>query len=120
MHELHLMKQVVKAAEAGLCDTPAARPTLVRIKIRSWSHVMAEHDGSTLHAAFELAARGTRMEGAKLEVGQFAGEAWCPRCHWDGNTQGEARLCPCCGGPTLIGREAPEVVVHELVVEELT
>ncbi|MCP9439727.1 MAG: hydrogenase maturation nickel metallochaperone HypA [Nitrospira sp.] len=114
------MKQVVKAVETGLDDTSKARPILVRIKLRPWSHLMVEHDLSTLRATFQLAARGTRAEGAELEVVEFAGEAWCPRCQWDGTAQGEAPLCPRCGGPALTGQEAPELVVHELVVEDTT
>lgn len=120
MHELHLMKQVVNAVEGGLDDAPKAKPLVVRLKIRSWSHLIAGHDLSTLRAAFELAARGTRIEGMELEVVQFAGEAWCPQCKWDGTPQGASDRCPVCGGPILKGQEAPELVVHELVVEETT
>ncbi|CUQ65559.1 putative Hydrogenase nickel incorporation protein HypA [Candidatus Nitrospira inopinata] len=116
MHELHLMKQVVKAVEAGLASSPGAKPLTVRLKVRLGSHMM-EHEPSTIQTSFELAARGTRLEGATVEIRPFDGKGWCPRCRWDGTLEGAA-LCPRCGGTMLQGQEAPEVVVHEVVVEE--
>lgn len=117
MHELHLMKQVVKAVEAALEKRPQARPVTVRLKVRSSSHLV-EHDSVTLQTAFELAAQGTRLEGATVELLPFAGGAWCPGCRWDGTLQTPNSLCPNCGGVVLRDEEAPEVVIHEVVVEE--
>lgn len=117
MHEFHLMTQVVKAVEAGLQGATQARPVLVRLKIRALSHLLAQ-DPSTLHTAFALAAQGTKAEGAKLEIIPVSGEAWCPRCKTDVAAMGLDRGCSTCGGPVLTGPAAPEVLVHELVVEE--
>jgi hydrogenase nickel incorporation protein HypA/HybF len=117
MHEFHLMTQVVKAVEAELQGTAQARPVLVRLNIRAWSHLLAR-DPSALHTAFALAAQGTRAEGAKLEIIPVSGEAWCPRCKIDGAAIGPDGSCVTCGGPVLTGQAVPEVLVHELVVEE--
>ncbi len=117
MHELHVMRQVVKAVEAALEKRPQAKPVTVRLKVRSGSH-LREHDPVTIQTAFELAARGTRLEGVTIELLPFAGEAWCSGCRWDGMLQTPNGLCPNCGGVMLRDKEAPEVVVHEIVVEE--
>lgn len=111
------MRQVVKAVEAALEKRPQAKPVTVRLKVRPGSHLV-EHDSATLQTAFELAARGTRLERATVELLPFAGEAWCPGCQWDGILQAPNGLCPNCGGVILRDEEAPEVVVHEVVVEE--
>ncbi|MCP9456753.1 MAG: hydrogenase maturation nickel metallochaperone HypA [Nitrospira sp.] len=111
------MKQVIKAVEAALEKRPQAKPVTVRLKTRPGSHLM-EHDPATVQAVFEWAVRGTRLEGATVELVPFAGEAWCPGCRWDGTLQTPNRLCPNCGGVILQGEGAPEVVVHEVVVEE--
>jgi Zn finger protein HypA/HybF involved in hydrogenase expression len=111
------MKQVVKAVEAGLASSPGARPLTVRLKVRLGSHMM-EHEPSTIQTPFQLAARGTRLEKATVELLPFAGEAWCPGCRWDGTLEGGMAPCPRCGGTMLHGQEAPEVVVHEVLVEE--
>lgn len=89
----------------------------VRLKVRLGSHMM-EHEPSTIQTSFELAARGTRLEKATLEIRPFDGNGWCPGCRWDGALQTLNSLCPNCGGVMLRDEEAPEVVVHEVLVEE--
>lgn len=111
------MKQVVQTVEAALEKRPETKPVTVRLKVRSGSHLM-EHDPATIQTAFEWATRGTRVEGATVELLPFSGEAWCPGCRWDGTLQSSNSLCPHCGGLVLRGRAAPELVVHEVVVEE--
>lgn len=125
MHELHLMAQVVKAVEAGLQGAPNARASVVRLKVNALSHLLSD-DRSALQAAFALAVRGTVAEGATLEIIPVSGEPWCPRCppavRQTGETgapiTGPVDICPTCGGPMAVGREVPEVMVHEVVVEE--
>lgn len=125
MHELHLMAQVVKAVEAGLQGAPSAKPTVVRLKVNALSHLLAD-DRSTLYTAFALAARGTVAEGATLEIIPVSGDSWCPRClpaaRQAGGTYapitGPDEVCPTCGGRMVAEKEVPEVMVHEVVVEE--
>ena len=111
------MTQVVKAAEAELQGAAQARLVLVRLKIQASSHLLTQ-DLSTLHTAFALAAQGTRAEGAKLEVIPVFGKAWCLQCKTETLAIAADGICGACGGPIVAGPSAPEVVVHELVVEE--
>jgi hydrogenase nickel incorporation protein HypA/HybF len=117
MHELHLMRQVVKAAEAGLLETEGARLSVVRLKVSTLSHLLA-HGQSSIQTAFVLAARGTKAEGATLEIVPVPGDAWCPRCNRSAAVTGSDDACSACGGPVVAGPAVPEVVLHELVVEE--
>ena len=117
MHEFHLMTQVVKAVEAKLQGTSDARLSVVRLKISARSHLLT-HDQATLQTTFGLAARGTKAEGATLEIIPVPGEAWCPECKSDTTITGLDNTCPVCGGPVIAGREKPEVVLHELVVQQ--
>ncbi len=117
MHEFHLMTQVVKAVEDGLRGEAQARPVLVRLKIQAASHLLTQ-DPSVLQTAFDLAAKGTRAEGAKLNITPISGEAWCPRCKTEVAARGADGVCASCGGPVVTGQAAPEVMVHEVVVEE--
>jgi hydrogenase nickel incorporation protein HypA/HybF len=117
MHEFHLMTQVVKAVEAGLQGVAQAKSIVVRVKIRASSHLLTQA-ASTLHTAFALAAQGTKAEGAMLEIIPVPGDAWCPRCKKDLAARGADGVCPTCGGSILSGPDAPEMVVHELVLEE--
>jgi Zn finger protein HypA/HybF involved in hydrogenase expression len=117
MHEFHLMTQVVKATEAGLQGVAQAKSIVVRVKIRASSHLLTQ-ELSLLHTAFALAAQGTKADGATLEIIPVPGDTWCPRCKMDLATIGVEGVCPTCGGEILSGPDAPEMVVHELVVEE--
>lgn len=117
MHEFHLMTQVVKTVEAELSGTKNAKLSVVRLKVSALSHLLT-HDYAALQTAFGLAARGTRAEGAALEIIPVPGHAWCPHCKQETAVAGSADICPACEGP-LIGEPAePEVVLHELVVTE--
>lgn len=117
MHELHLMTQIVKAVETQLQGTGAAKLSVVRLKVSTLSHLL-DHDHSTLQTVFGLAARGTRVEGAALEIIPVQGEAWCPECMSGTAITGLDNTCRSCGGPVIAGPEEPEVVLHELVVME--
>jgi len=111
------MTQVVKAVEAGLQAAAKARLVMVRLKIHASSHLLIQ-DLSTLHAAFAVAAQGTRVEGAKLEVIPVSGEAWCPHCKTEVLAIAADGVCGTCGGPVVVGQSIPEAMVHELVVED--
>jgi Zn finger protein HypA/HybF involved in hydrogenase expression len=117
MHEFHLMTQVVKAVETELQEVARAKSIVVRVKIRASSHLLAQ-EPSILHTAFALAAQGTKAAGATLEIIPLSGDAWCPRCKMDLAARGAEGVCPACGGLILSGPDAPEMVVHELVLEE--
>lgn len=117
MHEFHLMTQVVKAVEDGLRGAAQARPVLVRLKIQAASHLLAQ-DPSVLQTAFDSAAKGTKVEGAKLEIIPVPGDAWCPHCKTEVTAIAANGACRACGGPVVAGQSVPEVMVHELVVEE--
>jgi hydrogenase nickel incorporation protein HypA/HybF len=114
MHELHLMAQVVKAVKAKLDETVDGKLSTVRLKVSALSHLFA-HDQSALQTAFMLAARGTKAEGATLELIPVPCNAWCPQCRRDISVAQSQEACSGCGG-LVVGSVEPEVVIHELVV----
>jgi len=116
MHELHLMTQVVKAVEARLGETESAILSVVRLKVSTLSHIMT-HDRAALQMVFDMVARGTRAEGAILEIIPVPGNAWCPSCNRETMVAGLDDTCSACGASTIVGSAEPEVVVHELVVQ---
>lgn len=117
MHELHLMKQVVKAVEAKLGETGGGKLSAVRLKVSALSHLLA-HDRSALQTAFILAARDTKAEGATLEIISVPGDAWCPQCRRGVSVTQSQETCSICGGLLVVGSAEPEAVIHELVVRE--
>lgn len=117
MHEFHLMTQVVKVVGEKLNGTGSARLSAVRLKVSALSHLLT-HEHSALQMAFELAARGTKAEGAALEIIPVPGSAWCPGCNRETAVAGPDDACPACGGSMIVGPGEREVVVHELVVQQ--
>lgn len=117
MHELQLMTQVVKAVEARLGETGSTHLSVVRLKVSALSHVMT-HDQVALQMMFDMVARGTKAEGATLEIIPIPGNAWCPSCKRETAVTGPDDACSTCGATTIVGPEEPDVVVHELVVQQ--
>lgn len=106
MHELSIAVSLVESA----CDQlpqlgDGARIAALHVRIGPLAGVVTE----ALRFSFDVAAAGTAIEGARLEIEEVALTAWCDRCG------GERRLvsmqllqCPDCGAPTpriLTGRE---------------
>lgn len=116
MHELHLMRQIVKAVETSLSETGDTQLSVVRLKVSAISHLLT-HDHATLQAAFQLAARGTKAEDARVEVIPVPADVWCPRCQRDVSVTPAHEVCPVCGEPVVAWSTEPEVVLHELVVQ---
>ncbi|HMS83872.1 MAG TPA: hydrogenase maturation nickel metallochaperone HypA [Nitrospira sp.] len=117
MHELYLMTQVVKAVETKLGETGSAKLSAVRLKVSALSH-MFTHDGASLQTAFSLAARGSMAEGAALEIIPVPGDAWCPACCRACMVTRSNESCSVCGGTVMASSVEPEVVIHELVIQE--
>lgn len=64
MHELSLLRDLMKKIDTIAADNDAKRVTRVRVKIGALAHI----SGSHFRGHFEDAARKTIAEGAVLEV----------------------------------------------------
>ena len=64
MHELSLLRDLMKKIDTIATDNDAKRVTRVRVKIGALAHI----SGSHFRGHFEDAARKTVAEGAVLEV----------------------------------------------------
>jgi Zn finger protein HypA/HybF involved in hydrogenase expression len=115
MHELALMRDVVRLVEDRLRVEPGARVVLVRLRVSALSHLGQDHPGD-LDAIFAMAAAGTSAAGARLEVTRIPVPATCAACGGRSELETWPATCPACGGGHLTAEEIPEVVVHELVV----
>ncbi|WP_176697828.1 hydrogenase maturation nickel metallochaperone HypA [Candidatus Nitrospira nitrosa] len=106
----------MKTVEAGLSEEGDAKLSVVRLKVSALSHLLTQ-DHATLQATFQLAARGTKAEGVRLEVIPVPADAWCPECK-SGMTVTELNdTCSACEGSVIATSGQPEVVLHELVVQ---
>lgn len=117
MHEVHLMQQVVKVIEEALQERRDAKPTVVRLRVSSLSH-LAGHDQSTVQSAFELASIGTRLQGARLEIATVPVQNQCRSCGLTSKGTPLVNRCEACGSGDIAFDDVPEMLVHEVVVTE--
>ncbi len=117
MHEWQLMEQVVKMVEDALHQAPRSKPSVVRLKVSTQSHVF-EQDEATLQSVFAAAAQGTIAEQATLEILPVPVTARCLVCGASCEITESLQRCPGCGSASLDAEPIPEVVLHEVVVEE--
>jgi hydrogenase nickel incorporation protein HypA/HybF len=64
MHELTLLADIMRKIEGVADDEHATRVTAVHLQLGALAHISPDH----LREHFEQAARGTRAEGARLEI----------------------------------------------------
>jgi hydrogenase nickel incorporation protein HypA/HybF len=88
MHELAITQSVVETVAERV---GAARVAEVRMRIGRLSGVLPD----AVRFCFEVAAAGTSLEGASLEIDEPAGRARCRSCGVDFDLADPILLCPC-------------------------
>jgi hydrogenase nickel incorporation protein HypA/HybF len=88
MHELAITQSVV---DAIVDHTGEARVRRVSLEIGTLSGVLAE----SVRFCFDLVARGTTVEGARLVITQPPGRAACRDCEREFGVDDLIALCPC-------------------------
>lgn len=100
MHELAITQSIV---DAVLDQTGDRRVTAVRLRVGRLAGVVPD----ALEFCFDLVSAGSRLEGARLEIEEPAGEAHCRSCGDDFHLPDLILLCPCGSADVevLAGRE---------------
>jgi hydrogenase nickel incorporation protein HypA/HybF len=88
MHELALMERMVAEVEARVRPS---RVGCVRMQIGQLAGVLPE----TLEFCFALCARGTVLDGARLEIDEILGRGLCRRCGRFVAMETLSDRCPC-------------------------
>ena len=112
MHESSLAKQILNAV---LERAQVERAPRVRA-VRGWVAETETLSSESLSFHFAAHARGTRAEGARLELRLIHVEARCRACGTTYSPEHHMLLCPACGGtdgeflgPTGLGIDVLEV-----------
>jgi hydrogenase nickel incorporation protein HypA/HybF len=88
MHELGIARNIVGIVSEAADGRPVTRVT---VEIGALSGVLAE----AIAFCFEVAAEGTAMEGAALEIIRVEGRARCRSCGAEFATPAHYTPCPC-------------------------
>ncbi|HEY6476249.1 MAG TPA: hydrogenase maturation nickel metallochaperone HypA [Polyangia bacterium] len=88
MHELALMENMVAAVGERVRPARVGR---LRLQIGQLAGVLPE----TIAFCFALCARGTALDGARLEIDEVCGRGLCRRCGGDVTMETAADRCRC-------------------------
>jgi hydrogenase nickel incorporation protein HypA/HybF len=109
MHELGVTTQIVEQVSDRLAELapPGARVATVHLEIGRLSGYTAE----SVRSCFDLAAAGTPLEGARLDVAEPPGRARCASCDQLVDVPDALASCPRCGGTDLTVHDGQQLRV---------
>jgi hydrogenase nickel incorporation protein HypA/HybF len=106
VHELSIALSLVDAACEAAAPLGNVRVEALHVRLGALSGVVKE----ALAFSFAIAASGTRIDGARLDIEEVAVTAYCPQCDAERTLDAAsfALRCPVCDGPLtklIHGRE---------------
>jgi hydrogenase nickel incorporation protein HypA/HybF len=115
MHELSIARNLIEMAETAARDAGASRVTRLRLELGQMSGVVS----GALLFCFDVAAQGTLVEGAQLDIELLPVVVHCPACGQDSPLPSIQRFrCPRCNAPTADIVQGRELVLASIEVED--
>ncbi len=109
-----MARGIVDLANTAASEASAPRVTAVHVKVGRLAGVEA----GALLFSFDIAAEGTRVEGARLVIEDVAVAIWCVPCNAQRELAGVQRFrCPVCDTPSGDIRRGKELEVSSIEVE---
>ncbi len=112
MHELSLSRAIISTV---LRHAAGRRVSVVSMRIGGLRQVVPQ----TLQFYFEIVARDTPCEGARLEQELIAPRLRCCRCRSEWEIEAPAFHCPSCAGSQVEVVAGEEFEVESIEVEEV-
>ena len=113
MHELSLAESILDILRDGARTHGYHRVKTVWLAVGKLSHVEPE----AMRFCFDVAARDSLAEGARLEIVEVAGEGSCAACGAHFAVESRLDPCPRCAAPGVRLTAGDELRVTELEVE---
>jgi hydrogenase nickel incorporation protein HypA/HybF len=113
MHEMSIAESLVDLIGDEARREGFAGVKRVRLKLGALGHV----EPAALLFCFDVVARGTVAEGARLDMETVPGAGWCPRCGKSVAITQRYDLCPACGRSHVVMTAGDELRLAELEVE---
>ena len=111
MHEMSIAESVL-----GIVQDSARRERFRQVKeVRLEIGRLAAVETQALRFCFDAVVRGSIAEGARLEIDEVPGEAWCFGCSMPVALQARTDPCPRCGGSQLQVSGGTQMRVKDLV-----
>lgn len=114
MHEISIAQDIVELAAEAAASARAERVVTVTLRVGALAGVEA----GALRSSFDIAARGTILEGSRLGIIDVPLVVWCAHCLVEVHVDGVQRLrCPTCGTPCGEIRRGRELDIESLEIE---
>lgn len=113
MHEMSLAESVREIVEDTARANGARRVSVVRLEIGALSQVEVE----AMRFAFQVVQRGSVAEGARLEIVETEGTAWCLNCSQPAVIQRRGDPCPHCQSHQLQVTGGDRMRVMDIEIE---
>ncbi|MCL5734548.1 MAG: hydrogenase maturation nickel metallochaperone HypA [Actinobacteria bacterium] len=112
MHELSITQALVDQVEAVRLANGGGRVLAIEIRIGTWRQVVPE----ILLAYYETLARGTLLEGSRVDIESVPATAHCGICKKVFPVEEAWVVCPDCASPggTLLSGQELDLVGVEL------
>ena len=113
MHELSIAIRVIDLATGHLRAADGGRVVSIRLRVGRLAGVVPE----SLRTALGIAAQGTALEAAVVEIEDVPVRIWCPACEREVELPGIVPLaCPVCGARSGDVRAGDELELASLVL----
>lgn len=113
MHEMSLMAGVFGAIDTTLAEYRYDRVTRVKLQVGKFTNA----EPSALEFAFQAFAKGTKAEGAELEIIEIPVVGRCTECEKEFNVAQYIFQCPNCHGFGINIVSGQELILESLEVE---
>lgn len=112
MHEMSLCESILQTLEQQAPLQNYSRVKTVWLEIGALAGVEVE----ALRFSFDLVVKGSLADGAKLEIIEIPGQAWCMPCGREVAVAQWYDQCPHCGGHQLQVTGGEQMRIKELEV----
>jgi len=115
MHELSIARNLVEMAETAALDAGGTRVTQLNLQIGQLSGVVSD----ALLFCFGIAAQGTTVDGAKLEIETLPTIVHCTDCDRESILPSIQRFrCPICDAPAIQIVQGRELELVSIEIED--
>ena len=115
MHELGIAFQIVRIAlEAVPEDAKQAKVETVRLNIGKLSAIVPD----SLRLCFDIATRGTPLDGARLVINEIPATDRCRTCNHEWQIDEYVFVCPECAGVDVEMVTGRELYVESIEIKD--
>jgi hydrogenase nickel incorporation protein HypA/HybF len=114
VHEVSIAFNLVESADAAAREAGATKVNAVHLRLGRLSGVV----GDALQFGYDIAAKGTLLEGSQLLIEDVPAVIYCAHCARDVELPDvQLFCCPHCGTPSRQLRQGKEIEIRAIEID---